>query len=202
MKYSKLIFFAAILLTFQGFVLGQSVKAEVKSIDAYCKTIDSLAEKAKRPDLIFADTANYEDQSTKPKWQRFTSEKALEKFRTRNETYSIAYNWLKGNKLVASNFTNFSASGDWTMYISHTYRSDGTLARVISELRTFVGNYIITQTRYFNVNGKLIMRTVMYQDLISHEPKKASSENDAYFTDDDIYKTAAKLPFAKLIKKK
>ena len=202
MKNSILFLLTAIILVFQGNVFGQSVKAEVKTIDAYCKTIDVITKKAKKPDLIFADTSDYTDQNSTPKWQRFASEKALEKFRDKTETYSIALSWRKDGKIVASNLTNFSPSGDWAMYIFHCFRTDGTLARVKSELRTFNGDYIITQTRYFNVNGKQINTTVKYQDLTTRKFKKPTSDFDSSFSDEDIFKTTAKLPFAKLITKK
>jgi hypothetical protein len=202
MKTSRLILAALAICAFQGLILAQSTRSQTAAIDSYCATIDKLTKQSKKPDLIFADTADYEDQNTKPKWQKFASEKALEKFRAKSETYSIAYNWLKENRIVASNFTNFSSSGDWTIYIYHTYRPDGTLARVRSELRTFYGDYIITRTRYFNVHGKQIEKTVKFQDLKTHKPKKPTSENEQYFSDDDIYKTTAKLPFAKQITKK
>jgi hypothetical protein len=202
MKHLKFIFFAVLILGLQGMTFGQALKAEITSVDAYCKGIDALTKKAKRPDLIFADTSDNTDQNSKPKWRKFPSEKSLEKFREKSETYSIAFNWRRDGKIVASNFTNFSGSGDWAMYIYHCYRVNGKLARVRSELRTFYGDYIVTQTRYFNTRQKQISKTVKYQDLTSHKPKEASHENDRYFTNDDIFKTTAKLPFADLITKK
>lgn len=202
MKNSILFLLAAIVFGSQATVFSQSGKGEVKNIDAYCKTIDALTKRAKKPDLIFADTSDYTDQNSTPKWQRFASEKALEKFRDKTETYSIGFNWRKDGKIVASNFTNFSPSGDWAMYIFHCFRADGTLARVRSELRTFNGDYIVTQTRYFNVRGKQISKTVKYQDLTTHKLKKPTSDFDSSFSDEDIFKTTAKLPFAKLITKK
>jgi len=202
MKDHKFILLAVFILGLQGMTLGQSLKAEIAIIDTYCNGGDALTKKAKKPDLIFADTSDYTKQKAKPKWQKFASEKSLEKFREKSETYSIAYNWRRDGKIVASNFTNFSGSGDWAMYIFHCYRADGTLARVRSELRTFYGDYIVTQTRYFNGRGKQISKSLKYQDLTTKKPKKPTSENDQYFTDEDIFKTTAKLPFAKLITKK
>ncbi len=183
-------------------VSAQSIRAQVKSIDAYCKTIDALTAKAKKPQLIFADTSDYNDAEAKPKWQSFESEKALEKFREATEAYSIAYNWQKKGKILQTNFTNFSPSGDWTMYIYHTYRDDGTLARVTSELRTFYGDYIVVQKRYFDKTGKQISKSVKYSDLTTHKPKKPSPDYDSSFTDEDVFMTTAKLPFADLLTKK
>src|SRR3954451_13422425 len=113
MKNSTFIFSALVILAIQAMAFGQSAKVEVAKIESYCKGIDSMTKKAKQPDLIFADTAAYEDQSTKPKWQKFPSEKALEKFLDESVSYSSAYNWRKEGKIVASNFTNSGESGDW-----------------------------------------------------------------------------------------
>ena len=198
-RYSLLLVGLAIC---QSAVVSAQTKrsAEVKGIDAYCKTIDSLTSKNKTA-LIFADTSDYEDANAKPKWQKFTSEKALEKFRDKTETYSIAYNWLKGGKLVASNFTNFSPSGDWTMYIYHVYRADGSLARVKSELRTFQGDYIVIKTQYFNTSGKEISKTMKYLDLATHKPKKPSPDFNSSFSSEDYFTKTSKLPFAAQLKK-
>ncbi len=173
----------------------------VRGIDAYCKTIDGITEKSKEPQMVFADTSDYEAANAKPKWQKFESSNALEKFREKTETYSIAYNWLKGVKIVASNFTNFSPSGDWTMYVYHYFRDDGTLARVTSELRTFEGDYIVIQTRYFTSSGRQLRKTVKYLDLTTHKPKKATSMFNSSFTSADYFKTTKKVPFAHLIAK-
>src|SRR5207247_2086829 len=114
------------------------------------KTVDALTKKSKEPNLIFADTSDYTDEKALPKWQKFVSVNALEEFEETTALYSIAYNWRRNGKIIETNFTNSSESGDWAMYINHCYRPDGTLARVTSELRTFYGDYIITRTRYFS----------------------------------------------------
>jgi hypothetical protein len=118
----------AILIMFLGSMSGTSSsqaanKAEIESIDAYCKTVDAIQDKT--AGLVFADTAGLNDDT--PKWRGFASEKALEKFREDSDTYSIAYNWRKGTKIVASNFTLFSDSGDWAKYVYHCFREDGSL---------------------------------------------------------------------------
>lgn len=202
MKNARLIVMALLGLALQSAVMAQSLKTEVARIGSYCRGIDALTKNSRTPDLIFADTSDPANPNAKPKWRRFATEKALEKFRKANETYSIAYNWRHGGKIVAANFTNFSESGDWAMYIFHCFRPDGTLARATSELRTFNGDYIITQTRYFNARGKQIDKTVKYQDLTSHKIKRPTKDYESSFSDDDIFTTTAKVPFAKLIIRK
>ena len=178
-------------------------KVEVKRIDAYCKTVDSFTGKSKNPQLVFADAADYE-QNSKSDWRKFASEKALEKFRKETETYSIAYSWQKNDKIVRSNFTLFSPSGDWSKYIYLYFRPDGTLAKAESELRTFYGNLIVLNDIYFDTQGKILKKTTKNLDLKTGKPKKIS-EDDATDNGDNIkfteyYENTGKLPFAHLIK--
>ncbi|HEY8559482.1 MAG TPA: hypothetical protein VIL74_03690 [Pyrinomonadaceae bacterium] len=178
--------------------------AEIKRIDAYVKTLDAFV-KNRAPQLIFADTSAY-DEDRPPKWQRFASEKALEKFRgEQSETYTVAYNWQQKGSVVKSNFTRFSPSGDWTEYVFHTFRADGSLAFVRSEMRTFNGDLIIIQDFYFDRAGRLLKKSIGYRDLQTQKPIRATRqflETRANFSNDvEYYKKVSRLPFAGLLKK-
>jgi hypothetical protein len=176
--------------------------AEIKRIDAYCKTVDAIPGKRKGAQLVFADVSDMNDK--KEKWRKFASEKALEKFRETTETYTIAYNWLKNGKIVVSNFTLFSGSGDWAKYVYHYFRMDGSLARVESELRTFYGHYIAVRRLYFDRKGKMVHQSVKYLDLETKKPKKPSSDflgDNSSWKEVDYFKKTSKLPFAHLLKK-
>jgi hypothetical protein len=170
--------------------------AEIKRIDAYVKTLDAFV-KNRPPHLIYADTSDYEAASS-PKWQKFASEKALEKFREQTETYTVAYNWRKNGKLVQSNFTLFSPSGDWSQYDFHYFRADGSVAKIASELRTFYGDLIVQRDFYFDGKGKLIRQTTRYRDLNTNKPVKKPKDSFSG-SEVKIYKTVRRLPFAKLI---
>lgn len=172
--------------------------AEIKRINAYVKKLEAIAEKQK-PHLIFADTSDYNDEGT-AKWRKFASAKALETFRTRNETYTIAYNWRKSGKLVQATFTRFSPSGDWAQYDSYYFRADGSLAKTASELRTFYGDLIVLRDFYFDNKGKQIRQTTRYRDLRTKKPIAKPKDADFSGSDVKIYKTVRRLPFAKLIK--
>jgi len=205
-KYGLLISFL-LLCGFQvTAVLAQtSKKAEIKRIDAYCKTVDALVKRTKKPDLIFADISDYNDDS-KQKWRKFASEKSLEKYRENTaETYSIAYNWQRSGRIVKSNFTLFSPSGDWSEYVYHCFRPDGTLAKAEQEMRTFNGDLIIIQDVYFDRTGKLQKKSVKYLDLRTKKSIKPTKEfleeNKESISEADYFKKTSKLPFAHLLKK-
>lgn len=183
-----------------GFAPAQTgTTAEIKSIDAYCKTVDAFVSRNKAPQFIFADVSDYTENS-KSDWKKFASEKELEKFRETTETYSIAYNWQKNGKIIKSNFTLSSPSGDWAQYVYHHFREDGTLAKAESEMRTFNGNLIIIQDFYFDTKGKMVKKTAKYLDLKTQKPIKPTREfleGKANFSSDvDYYKSTGELPFA------
>jgi hypothetical protein len=76
-----------------------SAQTDVRSIDAYCKKIDAFTSANKRAVVVIADTSDSTDQTAKAKWQKFPSEKALEKFRDKTEVYNVALNWRKNRRL-------------------------------------------------------------------------------------------------------
>lgn len=197
---STLTFLGVCLIAVLSPCSGQNISSnEVKGIDAYVKTVDAIRRKRKTAELIFADTSGPTDETEK--WRKFTSERALERFREKSETYSIAYNWRNGGQIVASNFTLFSPSGDWVKYVYHHFRADGTLARVESDYRTFNGDFMVVRRRYFDRAGKQIHQTAKFLDLKTRKPKDASAgimgddEDDA-----DFYASVEKLPFAHLLR--
>jgi hypothetical protein len=179
--------------------LGQGPTGTVRQIDAFVKAMDAKAKRAKAPKLIFADVSDYES-NTAAKWQRFASEKVLERHRKKTEAYTIAYVWLDGGKIASTNFTMFSPSGDWAKYVYSYYRPDGSLARLETDYRTFNGDFKVIRRRYFDAAGKQVGSSVKTLDLTTGKPKKA---RDGVMGDDpkevDYFMTASKLPFVRLL---
>ena len=198
---SKLGWLALLIAALAPVALAQKNLTTVKDIDAYCNKIDATVKRHKEPDRVFADTAS--ETSKHETWKGFASTKALEKFRKKQEVYTISYNWLNGGRIVRSNFTLSSPSGDWAKYVYHWFRADGTLAREESEYRTFMGDFIVTRRRYFDTKGRHLKSSVRFLDLTTGKPKDASG---GVMGDDpkevDYYKKTSELPFAHLLKKK
>lgn len=174
-------------------------KTEIKKIDEYTKTLDTFVKKNKSPHLIFADIS----QDEKQKWQKFESAEALEKFREDTETYTIAYNWRKNEKIVVANFTLFSRSGDWAKYVYLHFRENGTLVKVESQLNTFYGNFSFLQSIYFDEKGNILKNTSEYLDLQTQKPTKVS--NDYILDNGDrikpfYFKNTNQLPYSHLLK--
>lgn len=201
MKRSFVVLISVLILAVSSLSFAQDRnRAEIKRIDAYVRSIDRIANRKKDPDRVFADTADPEDKEAK--WKRFDSTKALDKFRESKETYSVAYNWRSHGKIVASNFTLFSESGDWAKYINHYFRADGSLAKVRSELRTFYGDYIVIEDIYFDTKGKRLKRAIKYLDLTTKKPKKPTADflgDNTMASEVDYFKRTGLLPFANLL---
>lgn len=188
--------FTIFLLPYE--ISAQNKNTSIKQIDAYCKTVDASTKRYKNPQLVFADISLTE----KPKWRKFASAATLEKFRYRNEAYTIT--WQKNGRINHSNFTVSSQSGDWAQYVYHYFRPDGTLAKMESELRTFYGDLIVLQKKYFDQKGKLLSKSIRYKDLRSKKPTKPSKDfmkGNEDFINGVEYKKTSKLPFARLLKK-
>jgi hypothetical protein len=190
----------AAFLLFASVTISAQAKssAEIRRIDFLARSTDRDEKKANK--VIVADVADFD--SNKAEWKLFDSEQKLEKFRDQAEAYTIAFNWKRNGQVIASNFTLFSPSGDWSKFLFHYFRADGSLALVRSELRTFYGDYIVKETRYFDSRGRLIKRSIKYFDLTSGKPKKPTREmreDNPSFYKVDYFMNARKLPFAELI---
>lgn len=196
----KHFFSLSLILLCCGFVYSQPGKAEeIKTIDAYVKKTDAFVKRNKNPSLVFADTA-FEGKS---KWKQFASEKALEKFREKTETYEIIYAWKQTGRIVETSSTLFSPSGDWAQYVYHYFRENGSLAKVESDFRSFNGDIIIEQEIYFDAKGKQLKKTTRYRDLKTKKFKKVDPESGIPSMGKfQIFKTAKKLPFAHLLNPK
>jgi hypothetical protein len=196
----KKIFLLLVIPILCGAAFAQKANTtEVKTIDAYVKKVDAYVKSHKNPNLVFADTADIEEKNSK--WKKFASDKALDDYRKKSETYEICYAWQQSGNLTEASGTMFSPSGDWVQYIYHYFREDGTVAKVESDFRSFNGDIIIERSLYYDKKGKQIKTTTQYRDLKTRKFKKpdsaagfASSMNKF-----DVYKTTKKLPFAHLI---
>jgi hypothetical protein len=209
MKKLNLAVFAILLFIAQASVVfAQENKVEttkrkeqtdklIKPIEAYVKTIEDFVDKEKKPHIVIADISDY-NKADQPIWRKYDSEEEFEKAREVTESYNIAYIWKKNGKVVQVNFTYSSPSGDWVEYYFQTYRPDGTLAKVEREMRTFLGDIIITRTQIYNEKGKLLKEAKNYRDLNTGKPVKAT---DNYQSVDagEVYKKTSDLPFVKLL---
>ena len=169
----------------------------IAAIEAYVKQMDAHVRRNARRGRLFADTSDYTDQSAGPRWQEFRSKRALE----RAEAYSAATVWTNAaGSVVVAQLSLSSPSGDWAQYNTYYYRDDSTLAKLHSELRTFMGDLIVIRERFFASSGKLLQEKTRYLDLQTRRPKKVEAGS---FQDMPVeaYAKTSDLPFYALLKK-
>jgi hypothetical protein len=172
--------------------------ADLSAIEAYVKQMDAYTRRNARAGRLFGDTANYEDADAPARWREFANKRALE----RAEVYSAATAWLKPTgELVVASFSLSSPSGDWAQYNDYYYRNDGTLAKLHSELRTFMGDLVVVRDRFYDPNGKLLQEKTRYLDLQTRKPKKVK-EGDFQDIPPELYAKTTALPFYGLLKKR
>jgi hypothetical protein len=165
--------------------------AEISKIEAHARQLDRYTKTSRG--RYFAGTASEEEQN--PRWREFKTKREFDKA----ETYSAATVWVKPTGEVAvANFSLSSPSGDWAMYNTYYYRADGTLAKLRSELRTFMGDVIVMRDRLYDTTGKMIQEKVRYLDLNTRKPKRVK-EGDYMAMPLEVYAKSSDLPFYKLM---
>lgn len=172
--------------------------SDIASIEAYGRQMDAYTKRNARAGRLFGDTANYEDANAPARWKEFKTKSALQ----RAEVYSAATAWLNSTgELVVADFSLSSPSGDWAQFNTYYYRSDGTLAKLHSELRTFMGDIVVIRDRFYDSKGKLLQEKTRYLDLQTRKPKKVK-EGDFQDMPIELYAKTSDLPFYALVKKR
>lgn len=188
--------FTVLVLASSFAVLGQA--AEVGRIESSVASLDEMTKSAVKPQLIFADISDFSDGKGKPVWKKFESEEALTDYReTRNETYEIAFVWMKDGQVAVSNFTLFSPSGDWAQYDLHYFRPDGSIAKIVSELHVTFLEFGLKRELWFDPKGIQIAATQTYSNLESGQ--RIRKPKDSFDTDIKRFNTVSDLPFSSLV---
>jgi hypothetical protein len=179
-------------------VLQAQNPADIASIEAYSKQMDASAKRNARAGRLFGDTANYENGDEPALWKEFPTKRALQ----RAEVYSAATVWTgQTGEPVVAKIDLTSPSGDWAQYNNYYYRSDGTLAKLHAEMRTFMGDVIIIRDRFYDSKGKQLQEKTSYLDLQTRKPKKVS-EGDFMDVPPEVYAQTSALPFYAVLKKR
>ena len=71
----------------------------------------------------------------------------------------------RGERIRAARLMRTSPSGDWVQYFDYCYRADGTLAFVIADLRTFLGDVRVVDRLYYGPDGRRLRKTRRIFDL-------------------------------------
>lgn len=175
---------------------AQNPADNIASIEAYSKQMDAYTKRNARAGRLFGDTRAYESGDEPALWKEFKTKRALQ----RAEVYSAATAWTASTgEVVVVNMDMSSPSGDWAQYNNYYYRSDGTLAKLRAEMRTFLGNVIVIRDRFYDSKGKLLQEKTRYLDLQTRKPKKIK-EGEFMDIPPEVYAKTSALPFYALLK--
>jgi hypothetical protein len=191
----KKIFVLLLVFIFPTLVFAQTGKTkEIKQINSYVKKLSNFVERNPKKLEIYANIS----ETKKPKWKKFESKKSLQK----HSWDESAYVFRQNGKVVVTNSTFTSESGDWVKYVYHFFRQDGTLAKIESQFNTFHGNFSLIKDIYFDRKGNVLKKTEKYLDLTTRKRKKPTKDdilNNGDNLKDFYYKKSGKLPFILLL---
>lgn len=180
---------------------AQSNQSDIVSIENYARGLDGYVKRNARAARYFADTASYETENARARWQEFRTKSALDSAWQNGKTYTSSNVWFnQTGELVVALFSFSSPSGDWAQYMTNYYRKDGTLAKSRAELRTFMGDIIRINDRFYDGKGKLIKEQTRFLDLKTRRPKRVNKDE---FMDMEapLYANTNALPFYRLLKR-
>jgi hypothetical protein len=164
----------------------------------YCQGIEELLGRPDAPHRTFAEVRLAED---KLEWRELKGEQELKELNDKDQVSQAALVWSRNNSLVAASFTTLGKSGDWMLFTSYCFRSDGSLAKVSSRLNTTHGNVSVFRDQAFAVDGKLLTKHEDILDLKTHEPKKLGPDDGFIDEETPLCKTVKELPFFSLFGK-
>jgi hypothetical protein len=181
------------------FAAAATSPSTVSAIDAFCDPLAKAATRDANAPRIFADLAD----SKKPdaSWGPVKDKATLDRLVKNDAAYSQAFVWkTEAGTFVLMYFT--SPSGDWASYVDSCYRADGSLARSVGTLNTFLadaddaGAVSRIRKHYFAPDGHGLQTTTRFVKAKTNKKAKAFSEED-----DQLFKSVRELPFAALLEK-
>lgn len=154
-------------------------------IDQQCDAL--IADKAKHAHRWFAQLA--EAGKTPVAWSEYASDTELKARLKALSDYEFAEAWKAADGALHVETTATSETGQWSNVGGYCFRSDGSLARakLTSSFLTTENRARVTRIEHYAPDGRLVRAR---SDALR-------SEHDAKGT---VYKTAAELPFAALLK--
>jgi len=168
-------------LALAGSPVAAHEKSAIKAIRAVYKVCRAVARTVK-PGKAFAVYTD-ENYNKPPRWVRRAPAKAM-------VVEDLAV-YRRGKRIRAAKLMRTSPSGDWAQYFDYCYRADGTLAFVLADLRTFLGDVRVVDRLYYGTNGRRLRKTRRIFDLKTN--KRITGKRDFQEMDPLIPKTTRAL---------
>ncbi len=175
----------ALIISFAAaFTIVPAAASEKSAIEAIRKAygVCRAAERAAKPSKAFAVYTD-DNYSKPPRWVKRRPAKAM-------VVEELAV-FRRGKRIRAARLMRTSPSGDWAQYLSYCYRADGTLAFVLAELRSFLGDVRVVDRLYYGAGGRRLRKTRRVFDLKTK--KRITGKRDFQERDTLILKTTRAL---------
>lgn len=154
---------ASIILSGTIFAIVPAAAHEISAIEAIGKLnrVCQAVERAAKPSRAFAvyTDKNYEKP---PRWVARRPAKAM--------VVEELVIFRRDERIRAARLMRTSPSGDWAQYLNYCYRADGTLAYVLAELRSFLGDVRVVDRLYYGADGRRLRKTRRIFDLKTNKP--------------------------------
>lgn len=173
--------FRALIISFAAtFSIVPAAASEKSAIEAIRKAygVCRAAERAAKPSRAFAVYTD-ENYNKPPRWVKRQPAKAM--------VVEELVVFRRGKRIRAARLMRTSPSGDWAQYLSYCYRADGTLAFVLAELRSFLGDVRVVDRLYYAADGRRLRKTRRIFDLKTR--KRITGKRDFQERDTLILKT-------------
>jgi len=190
-----------LMLTLFATLQAQTKKAstpatEIASIDRYAAQLDQYAKRNQKSAQVLGDISSASTDE-KSNWKTFKSTKEREDAGTGDNLNEQADVWKREGKVVATNMTFSSPSGDWAHFVTYYFRDDGSVAKTHGELNTFYGDVRVVSDHYYSQDGKLLKTKRLFLDLKTKRPKKPGDYQPK--KSEPVYKKVSDLPFFELL---
>ena len=181
---------------------GQTQKAsttpavEIAGIDRYATQLDQYAKRNEKSAQLLGDISSASTDE-KSNWKKFRTAKEREDAATGENLNQQAEVWKREGKVIATNMTFGSPSGDWSHFVKYYFREDGSVAKIHGELNTFYGDISVVSDHYYSQDGKLLKTKRLFLHLKSKRPTKSRDYQPK--KSEPVYKKVSDLPFFKLL---
>jgi len=119
---------------------------------------------------LFVSAIPRNSDPTRDRWRRAISPQDFAAARKNGD--SIAILWFLRRKLVWADFAFQNQFGDWINQTTYCYRSDGSLALLDSELKSFHGGLRVVRDSYYAPGAALLSQYQGSWDLGTGKPEQ------------------------------
>lgn len=160
---------ASMILSGTIFAIVPAAAHENSAIEAIDKIagICRAVEQAAKPSRAFAVYTD-EKYEKPPRWVVRRPAKAM--------VVEELVVFRRGERIRAGRLMRTSPSGDWVQYFDYCYRADGTIAFVLADLRTFLGDVRVVDRLYYAADGRRLRKTRRIFDLKTKKPITAKRD--------------------------